>query len=83
MGAAAVAGGRQFLLRSRGDGSRDGPPTAERCSLVSGVSIEDISRLVGHGGSAVTERVYRHQIRPVLQGGAAAMDALFAGGKDA
>jgi hypothetical protein len=51
--------------------------------LVSGVSIEDISRLVGHGGSAVTERVYRHQIRPVLQEGAAAMDALFAGGKDA
>lgn len=49
----------------------------------SGVSIEDISRLVGHGGSAVTERVYRHQIRPVLQEGATAMDALFAGGKDA
>jgi hypothetical protein len=39
---------------------------------------------VGHGGSAVTERVYRHQIRPVLQEGATAMDALFAaGGKDA
>ena len=43
----------------------------------SGVRIEDISRLVGHSGTAVTERVYRHELRPVLQEGAAAMDALF------
>ena len=31
------------------------------------VPIEDISRLVGHRGTAVTERVYRHELRPVLQ----------------
>jgi integrase len=43
----------------------------------SGVRIEDISRLVGHSSSAVTERVYRHELRPVMQEGAATMDALF------
>jgi integrase len=29
--------------------------------------IEVISRLVGHSGTAVTERVYGHQIRPVVE----------------
>ena len=43
----------------------------------SGVSLDDISRLVGHSGTSVTELVYRHQIRPVIQTGAVAMDALF------
>ena len=42
-----------------------------------GTRIEDISRLAGHSGSDVTERVYRHQIRPVLLAGAAAMDGIF------
>ena len=42
-----------------------------------GVPIEEISRLVGHSNTAVTELVYRHQIRPVMQGGAVAMDAIF------
>lgn len=46
----------------------------------SGVSLEEISRLVGHSGTSVTELVYRHQIRPVLQTGAVAMDALFGTG---
>lgn len=46
----------------------------------SGVSIEEISRLVGHSGTSVTELVYRHQIRPVLQTGAVAMDTLFGTG---
>ena len=45
-----------------------------------GVSIEEISRLVGHSGTSVTELVYRHQIRPVLQTGAVAMDTLFGTG---
>src|SRR6476620_8529333 len=45
----------------------------------SGDSIEEIARLVGHkGGSAVTEKVYRKQPRPVIQTGATAMDGLFA-----
>jgi len=43
----------------------------------SGVPLEEISRLVGHSGTSVTELVYRHQIRPVIQTGATAMDALF------
>ncbi|MEV6148936.1 tyrosine-type recombinase/integrase [Nonomuraea sp. NPDC052129] len=44
----------------------------------SGVPLEDIARLVGHSGTAVTKAVYRKQIRPVLLHGAAAMDDLFA-----
>jgi integrase len=44
----------------------------------SGVPLEDIARLIGHSGTAVTEAVYRKQIRPVLLQGAAAMDDLFA-----
>lgn len=46
----------------------------------SGVPLEEISRLVGHSGTSVTELVYRHQIRPVLQTGAVAMDGLFGTG---
>jgi integrase len=42
-----------------------------------GVPIEDIARLVGHGSTAVTETVYRKQLRPVLTGGAGVMDTLF------
>lgn len=48
----------------------------------SGVSLEEISRLVGHSGTSVTELVYRHQIRPVLQTGAVAMDSLFGTGRE-
>jgi hypothetical protein len=33
-----------------------------------------ISQLVGHRGTSVTEIVYRHQIRPVIQTGATVMD---------
>ena len=43
----------------------------------SGMPLEQIARLLGHNGTAVTERVYRHQLRPVLEEGAAAMDAIF------
>ncbi|GAA2018267.1 site-specific integrase [Terrabacter terrae] len=64
---------------------RDWSPRELRHSFVSllsdsGVSIEEISRLVGHSGTSVTELVYRHQIRPVLQTGAVAMDSLFGTG---
>ena len=44
-----------------------------------GMPLEHISRLVGHSGTAVTEAVYRHQIRPVLENGAQAMDRIFPG----
>lgn len=42
-----------------------------------GVPLEEISRLVGHSSTAVTEEVYRKQIRPVVQTGATAMDRIF------
>ncbi|MEU0792869.1 site-specific integrase [Amycolatopsis sp. NPDC005961] len=42
-----------------------------------GMPIEEISRLVGHSSTAVTELVYRKQIRPVVESGAVAMDRLF------
>jgi integrase len=43
----------------------------------SGVALEDIARLVGHSGTAVTESVYRKQIRPVMEQGATAMNQIF------
>jgi integrase len=42
-----------------------------------GVPLEVISRLAGHSGTAVTEEVYRKQIRPVIQTGAVIMDGTF------
>ena len=60
----------------------DWTPRELRHSFVSllsdaGVSLEDISRLVRHSGTNVTELVNRHQIRPVIQTGATIMDRLF------
>ena len=43
----------------------------------SGVPIEEISRLVGHKSTLVTEVVHRKQLRPVIQSGATVMDQLF------
>lgn len=65
-----------------GLGSADWTPRELRHSFVSllsesGVSLEDIADLCGHSGTSVTEKVYRHQLRPVLLGGAAAMDEIF------
>jgi integrase len=42
-----------------------------------GIPIEQIAQLVGHSGTTVTELVYRHQLRPVVQTGATVMDSLF------
>lgn len=60
----------------------DWTPRELRHSFVSilsdaGVPLEEISRLVGHSGTAVTELVYRHQLRPVIESGATVMDQLF------
>jgi integrase len=57
-------------------------PREMRHSFVSvlsdrGVPIEHISRLVGHKSTTVTEKVYRQQIRPVMDEGATAMDRIF------
>jgi len=59
-----------------------GTPRELRHSFVSllpdsGVPLEEVSRLVGHKNTTVTELVYRKQLRPVMQGGAVAKDALF------
>jgi integrase len=43
----------------------------------SGVPIEDIARLVGHSGTAVTEKVYRHELQAVLDNGTRVIDTLF------
>ncbi|MEV3925916.1 tyrosine-type recombinase/integrase [Actinomadura coerulea] len=45
----------------------------------SGVATQVISDLVGHRDTSVTELVYRHQLRPVIEGGAEPMQDLFAG----
>jgi len=42
-----------------------------------GVPLEEISRLVGHRSTTVTETVYRKQIRPAVQVGAVAMNRIF------
>jgi len=49
----------------------------------SGIPVEEISRLVGHKSTVVTELVYRKQIRPVVQSGAEAMDHIFGDGDGA
>jgi hypothetical protein len=43
-----------------------------------GMAIEEISRLAGHGSTHVTQRVYRHELRPVVTSGAEMMDRIFA-----
>ncbi|HKO20823.1 MAG TPA: site-specific integrase [Acidobacteriaceae bacterium] len=61
--------------------SKEWTPRELRHSFVSllsanGLSIEQISRLVGHSSTAVTETVYRHQLNPVIEDGATAMDRI-------
>jgi integrase len=43
-----------------------------------GVATEDISHLVGHSSTRMTERVYRHELRPVLRTGAERMGRILA-----
>ncbi|GAB2663011.1 hypothetical protein GCM10009743_44200 [Kribbella swartbergensis] len=42
-----------------------------------GVPIEDVAALAGHVSTVVTEKVYRHELRPVLRTGAKKMDEIF------
>jgi integrase len=70
------------VVREAGLPPMEWTPREMRHSFVSllsdsGVPLEDIARLCGHVGTAVTESVYRHQIRPVLIDGARAMDRIF------
>ncbi|GAB3979234.1 site-specific integrase [Actinoallomurus acanthiterrae] len=48
-----------------------------------GVPIETIADLVGHAGTAVTEKVYRHQLKPVITKGAETMNTIFSQHKSA
>jgi integrase len=42
-----------------------------------GVPIETIADLVGHNGTGVTEKAYRHQLKPVITKGAETMNSIF------
>ena len=71
------------VLRTAGLDPHAWTPRELRHSFVSllsadGVSLADIADLCGHSGISVTERVYRHQLRPILLTGAVAMDRIFA-----
>lgn len=70
------------VAKAAGLDAENWTPRELRHSFVSllsdqGMPIEQISRLVGHSGTSVTELVYRHQIRPVVEDGATAMDRIF------
>ena len=78
---------RRALKLVPGLDSEEWTPRELRHSFVSvlsdaGVPLEEISRLVGHSGTTVTELVYRHQLKPVIQTGATVMDQLFKPRKD-
>lgn len=73
---------RQALKLVPGIDPKQWTPRELRHSFVSvlsdaGVPLEEISRLVGHAGTTVTELVYRHQLKPVIQTGATVMDRIF------
>jgi len=73
---------REFAVITRAAGlGEEWAPRELRHSFVSilsasGVRIEDISDLMGHSGTSVTETVYRHEIRPALTTGATAMNKI-------
>lgn len=73
------------VVKAAGLPAKEWTPRELRHSFVSllsdaGMPLENISRLVGHSGTAVTEIVYRHQLRPVLEDGATTMDRIFPSG---
>jgi integrase len=66
----------------KADLGKEWSPRELRHSFVSmlsadGVATEDISHLVGHSSTRTTERVYRHDLRPVLRTGAERMGRIF------
>jgi integrase len=80
--AANVRRSFRAVAKAAGLVATDWTPRELRHSFVSllsssGVPIEDISRLVGHVSTNVTEKVYRHELRPVMTRGAATMDQIF------
>lgn len=80
--AANVRRGFRRIAKMAGLNAQVWTPRELRHSFVSLLSdakvpIEVISRLVGHSGTSVTEQIYRHQIRPVVEEGATEMDRIF------
>ncbi|MFI7049502.1 tyrosine-type recombinase/integrase [Streptosporangium sandarakinum] len=76
------ARGRRGARHSAGLNAQEWTPREMRHSFVSllpdsGAPLENISRLVGHRNTSVTETVYRKQLRPMLLEGAEAMDQIF------
>jgi hypothetical protein len=41
-----------------------------------GVPVETVPDVVGHAGTYVTEKIYRHQLKPVITKGAETMNTL-------
>lgn len=77
-----VRRGFRRVAEAAGLVAKEWTPRELRHSFVSllsddGMPIEHIARLVGHTSTAVTETVYRQQIRPVIIEGAEAMDRIF------
>lgn len=77
-----VRRGFRRVVAAAGLVAKEWTPRELRHSFVSllsddGMPIEQIARLVGHTSTAVTETVYRQQIRPVMVEGAEAMDRIF------
>ena len=66
-----------FSHRSRGVDTTRAAAFVRLGVVGRGVPLEEISRLVGHSGTTVTELVYRHQLKLVLQTGPTVMDQLF------
>jgi integrase len=70
------------VVKKAGLDPKSWTPRELRHSFVSllssaGLSIEDISHLVGHSSTVVTQKVYRKELRPVLTRGAETMDVVF------
>jgi integrase len=70
------------VVEAAGLNQKEWIPRGLRHSFVSllsdsGVPVENIARLVGHQTTTVTETVYRHQLRPVIEDAASAMDRIF------
>ncbi|GAA0273938.1 hypothetical protein GCM10009527_083020 [Actinomadura nitritigenes] len=70
------------LITSKAGIGEDWTPRELRHSFVSitsdsGVPLEAIADLVRHAGTAVTEKVYQHRLRPVITQGTEAMNTIF------
>jgi site-specific recombinase XerD len=82
MDAANVRRALRTVAKKAGLDPTQWTPRELRHSFVSlmseaGVPLEEITRLVGHRSTTVTELIYRKQLRPVMTEGAEAMDSLF------